>query len=123
MTRSRGVMVYPMPEEVGGPHVFGHYALLCNVDEEDGYAPFTEVRMVHTEGVGYKVDADTPWCWTDYSDTAKKWTLDELTDLVLTLKAQDKGVDLADWVRSHNHRLESNFHQLYRWAFTPRAQD
>lgn len=105
--RPRGVQVFPMPEEIGGPAVFGVYAL-CVRDEANGL----EVRMVHTEGVAYAVTDDKPWCWTDYDPSQRKWTPAELVD---ACKADP--VDLADWVDDRNKaRLESNFHLIYGWA-------
>lgn len=100
-TRVRGIAVHPMPEEISGP--FDQYALLVR---EDG-----EMRMIHTEGVAYRVDAEKPWRWNDYSDTCPTFTPAELMEAAL----QAPTVDLADWVRTFGARLESNFYQIVRW--------
>lgn len=101
-TRTRGVVVRPMPEEVSGP--FDHYALCVR---EDG-----EVRMVHSEGVAYAVTDEKPWRWNDYSDTCPTFTPAELITMAFTAPA----VDLADWVHVFGARLESNFGMIRRWA-------
>lgn len=103
-TRVRGIIGYKMLEEVGGPPIFGRYALL--IRPSDG-----EMRMVHYEGVAYKVTDDKLWCWTDYDDTQKHWSPAELTELC----SDDNKVDLADWVRVFGSRLESNFAQISWW--------
>jgi len=104
--RPRGVMVYPMPDEIGGPS--DRYALLMRGDE---------ARMVHTEGVAYLVNADNAWTWTDYNPAVKKWTLHELIVVCTTIEP----VDLADWVRTFGARLESNFHMVHHWAISQDA--
>jgi hypothetical protein len=109
--RSRGVVVYKMPEEIGGPAVFGVYALMVR-HNDTGEIDTSEVRMVHTEGVAYSVTDEKPWCWTDYDDTQKTWTPQEL----ITAADGDKACDLADWVRTFGARLESNFRLCYGWA-------
>lgn len=101
--RTRGIQVYPMPEAVGGPPIFGVYALLVR---EDG-----EMRMVHREGVAYKVDAETPWRWNDYTE-CPTFTKGELILAAVGVEP----VDLADWVRVFGSRLECNFHQIHHWA-------
>jgi hypothetical protein len=105
--RPRGVKVYPMPEEVGGPAVFGVYALCIRTNGDT-----SEVRMVHYEGVAYAVRADKPWRWTDYRP-CKEWSVEELLQQA---ELQDRECDLADWVRTFGARLESNFHQIHWWA-------
>ena len=101
MTRPRGVMVYPiLDDEVTGP--FDRYAVLTS---------HGEVRMVHTEGVAYAVRDDKPWRWNDYAPcpTFTPAQLCERTEGV-------EPVDLADWIRTHNARLEGNFDEAYCWA-------
>lgn len=104
MTRSRGITVYPMPEAVGGPPIFGVYALLTRHDGE--------VKMVHYEGVAYTVTDEKPWCWTDYDPSQPRFTPDELNEAI----DPDTAVDLADWVRDHNARTAGNFSEIYYWA-------
>lgn len=101
-TRTRGVVVRPMPLEVTGP--VDHYALIVR---EDGAC-----RMVHSEGVAYEVTDDKPWRWNDFSDTCPTFTPAELITLAFTAPA----VDLADWVRTFGARLESNFSLIRQWA-------
>lgn len=101
-TRQRGIQVYPMPTTVGGPPIFGTYALLVR---EDG-----GMRMVHTEGVAYKVSADKPWRWND-QQPSEEFTPGELLLIALDVEP----VDLADWVRSFGARLESNFNLIAYW--------
>ena len=103
--RRRGIAVYPMPDEIGGP--FDRYALL--IRRVNGR---TEARMVHTEGVAYLVNDGNAWTWPDYDPDVKKWTFAELISASHDVEA----VDLADWVRCYNHRLEANFYQIVRWA-------
>lgn len=103
--RPRGVLVYPMPEEVCGP--FDRYALA--VRDINGEL---ELRMVHTEGVAYLVKNDKPWTWNDYDPSQRLYTVEELMELVDSTVA----VDLADWVRQFGARLESNFYQVYAWC-------
>lgn len=106
MTRPRGVTVYPIKDPaVTGP--FDHYALLVN--------KAGEVRMVHSEGVTYAVRDDKPWTWNDFDPACPKFTP---TDLILAT-AGNETVDLADWVRTHNDRLECNFSLAYDWAVSP----
>lgn len=103
MERTRGIIGQVMPDEVnGGPNMADRYLLLVRPDGE--------ARMVHTEGVAYLVTEDKPWCWTDFSDAAKKWSLEEL----LALEGCEER-DLAGWVRTFGARLESNFAQIVRW--------
>lgn len=104
--RPRGVQVYPVPEEIGGPSIYGVYALLIRADGA--------TRMVHTEGVAYLVTDDKPWTWSDYVTDLKAWSPSELISAVMTKQIQP--VDLADWVRAFGDRLESNFYQAYRWT-------
>jgi hypothetical protein len=111
-SRPRGVIVYPMPESIGGPTVYGRYALMVR-RSPDGSPDLSEVRMVHTEGVAYLVTTEKPWRWTDYAECdlfspEELWFYGERPD--------SDGVDLADWVRTFGARLESNFSQCYRWA-------
>lgn len=98
--RTRGIIVYKMPEDVSGPD---SYALIIRGNGE--------VRMVHSEGVAYKVSNEKPWCWNDWSITEKKWSPAELVELI----DETQAVDLADWVRSFGARLESNFSQIAYW--------
>lgn len=102
--RPRGVLVYPMPEEIGGPPVYGVYALLIRADGQ--------TRMVHTEGVAYLVTDEKPWQWSDYIADLEAWSPSAL----IAAAKDTKPVDLADWIRAFGDRLESNFHQAYRWA-------
>lgn len=101
--RPRGVLVYPLTDdEVSGP--MQSYALLVRADGQ--------ARMVHTEGVAYLVTEDKPWTWNDYNPAIPTFTVTEL-------RARAEGVtpvDLADWVREHNARLEGNFALAYSWA-------
>lgn len=102
MSRPRGCIVYKMPQEVGGPAAFGSYALAVRGDV---------ARMIHHEGVAYLVTADKPWCWTDYQPDAPRFTVDQLKGYIDEANA----IDLADWVRDHNARTDSNFAQIYYW--------
>lgn len=102
--RPRGVMIWPMPEEVCGP--FDRYALAVR-DNSEG----VQCRMVHTEGVAYLVTEEKPWQWNDYDPNAKVFTMQDLRDRI----DPANGVDLADWVRNFGARLESNFRQVYAW--------
>lgn len=104
--RPRGVKVYPLPDEINGPHIFGTYALL--IKDHD------QVKVVHTEGVAYKVADDKPWRWTDYDPEVATYTPRDLIEQVDT--SDENAVDLADWVRSFGARLESNFSQIFHWA-------
>jgi sugar/nucleoside kinase (ribokinase family) len=104
--RIRGIEVYPMPEAVGGPAIYGTYALLIR---EDG-----EARMVHSEGVAYSVTDDKPWRWNDYLADCPEFTVAQLITLAVGPEPIAP-VDLADWVRTFGARLESNFHQIVRW--------
>lgn len=101
MSRERGIMVYPMPDKVNGQG-FDRYALLLRAD---GAA-----RMVHTEGVAYRVDADTPWRWTDYAP-CEEFSIVQLINFAFDVPP----VDLADWIRTFGARLEGNFHQIAYW--------
>ncbi len=101
-TRTRGIMVYPMPEAVTGG--YDAYALLVR---EDG-----DVRMVHSEGVAYVVSEEKPWTWNDFSPACPSYSPADL----ITLAIQSPPVDLADWIRTFGHRLESNFHQIVGWS-------
>jgi hypothetical protein len=107
-------MVYPMPDEVNGP--YGDRYALCIRDNDEGM----EFRMVHYEGVAYVVDADRPWCWTDYDDSQPKFTTSDLFSMVAGSPAAGidalDGVDLADWIRTFGDRLETNFSLVYQWA-------
>lgn len=102
MTRARGVTGYRMPPEVNGP-MGDRYLLLVRKDGE--------MRMVHSEGVAYVVSDEKPWTWTDYADV-EKFAPEDLT----RMRPFCEPVDLADWVRVFGARLESNFHQIHRWA-------
>lgn len=101
--RPRGVMVFPMPEEVTGQ--IDHYALA--IRESD-----SSLRMVHTEGVAYAVRDNKPWVWNDYDKDCKPF----LPWHLIVLAAKVEPVDLADWVRTFGARLESNFGLVYRWV-------
>ena len=103
-TRERGIMVWKMPPEVTGPD---SYALLVHTTK-------SEARMVHTEGVAYLVTPDKPWTWNDYDPECPSFTLDELLDWVMSLG--NAPIDLADWIRTHTARLDSNFAQVHHWA-------
>lgn len=105
-TRNRGIMVYQMPSQVTGPDA---YALLVHPTKR-------EARMIHTEGVAYLVTPEKPWTWNDYNPKCPSFRYDELVDLITSLNITP--VDLADWIRTHNHRLDSNFAQVYHWAVT-----
>ena len=100
MERTRGIIGHVMPDKVTG-RGYDKYLLVVRPDGK--------ARMVHTEGVAYEVTPDKPWCWTDYSDTEKKWSLEELTAL------DTHTADLADWVRVFGSRLESNFRLIRSW--------
>jgi hypothetical protein len=102
--RPRGVVAWIMPESVTGPD---QYALVIR-DKSEGL----EARMVHTEGVAYLVTSEKPWTWNDYDPNCPKFSIDDLVKIA----SSAKGIDLADWVRSFGHRLESNFFQVYAWA-------
>lgn len=96
-TRQRGIMVYPMPEEVCGG--YGQFALLVRADGE--------AKMVHTEGVAYGISAEKPWEIV----RGREFTLLHLMRLALMVQS----VDLADWVRVFGPRLESNFYLISSW--------
>ena len=103
-TRQRGILVFPMPEEISGPRIFGQFALVMRKDGE--------MRMVHTEGVAYSVSAERPWSWRDQGlPDIPTFTPAELIHMAL----QAEPVDLADWVRVFGARLESNFGQVTSW--------
>lgn len=112
--RPRGVKVYPLPDEANGPRVFGNYALLVRPDDP------TTVRVVHTEGVAYKVTDEKPWRWSDHNADLRAWRPIDLVSITVGQNVQP--VDLADWVRSFGPRLESNFHQVHWWAIAPSNQ-
>lgn len=80
----------------------------------DSYALFVrpdgEMRMVHSEGVAYLVRTDKPWKWNDYNEECPSYGPEELLEA-----RTDKEVDLADWIRTFGHRLESNFAQIAYW--------
>lgn len=99
--RQRGIMVYPMPENVCGPEA--RYALLLRADGE--------ARMIHTEGVAYRVDQDKPWRYDDVQEGAGIWSVEQLINHAFDVPP----VDLADWIRTFGARLESNFGQIARW--------
>ena len=101
-SRTRGVMVHPMPLDVTGP--FDRYALLIRADGA--------TRMVHSEGVTYLVTDEKPWTWNDFDPTCPAYVPAHLRDLACTIKP----VDLADWVHSFGARLEANFSLAYSWA-------
>lgn len=106
--RTRGVIVYPMPESVCGPYG-NRYALLLR-----GSEGHLEARMVHTEGVSYIVTPDKPWRWDDYTPS-EPYSIEDLIGYVDPASA----VDLADWVHVFGARLESNFGQVHWWATQP----
>ena len=110
-SRPRGVIVYPVPESIGGPAIYGRYALMVRPGP-DGQPDLSEVRMVHTEGVCYKVTAEKPWRWTDYAEC----DLFSPEELWFNVERPGEGVDLADWIRTFGARLESNFNLAYWWA-------
>lgn len=115
--RPTGVTVYPMTHnpEVNGPTALGKYALMVR-RTDDGKIDPSEVRMVHSEGVAYKVTDEVPWVWTDYAEV-ESFTPDDLIQCI------DREADLADWIRTHNARLESNFSLCYGWAMTTPVGD
>ena len=104
--RPRGILVWKMPSEVSGPD---SYALLVHPTK-------SEARMVHTEGVAYLVTPEKPWTHNDYDPECPSFTYTELLDLIPSLEIAP--TDLADWIRSHNARLDSNFAQVAHWAVT-----
>jgi hypothetical protein len=106
-------IAWKMPEEVGGPPIFGRYALVVRHDGDK-----TQCRMVHTEGVAYLVTDEKPWCWTDYDPDQKVWTMEEL----LALCTDDNAVDLTEWVYVRNPRTESNLFQLVWWLDHPESK-
>lgn len=114
--RPHGTLVYRMPAEVNG-HSSYPYALAIRksevglFDEQGNSRPYTEVRMVNTEGVSYLVTPEKDWCWTDYIPSEKHWTITELLEEC----NGDSLVDLADWVRTFGSRLESNFYLIWEW--------
>lgn len=68
------------------------------------------MRMIHYEGVAYRVDTERPWQWTDYAE-CEKFSPAQLVQMA----AHIEPVDLADWVRTFGSRLESNFHLISYW--------
>jgi hypothetical protein len=111
--RPHGVTVYPMThnDAINGPVIAGRYALMVRRGP-DGKIDPSEVRMVHSEGVQYRVTDEKPWVWSDYAPpgTVESFTPDELIQCI------DSSCDLADWIRTFGSRLESNFWLAYRWA-------
>lgn len=105
-TRERGIKVYKMPSKVSGPD---SYALLVHPTK-------SEARMVHTEGVAYLVTPEKPWTHNDYDPNCPVFSYAELLDLIPSLEIAP--TDLADWIRTHNARLDSNFAQVHHWAVT-----
>lgn len=99
--RPRGTFVFPLPA-ASGP--LDSYALCIAANGAS--------MMVHSEGVGYPVTDEKPWTWNDYQVGCESFTPAALAALALNAPA----VDLADWVREFGARLESNFHQIRRWA-------